>query len=164
MKKAILCGLLATATLVSAADYDMFVGGELSATQMKWSNIPDTDSELGFGIRGGFVTDDHRIYAVANMTNDLDTASIIAAADALTEPYKLAEWYSVGFFVGGHVGVNRTDKVTKTVNGLQYGGQLGAIGYFPGNVNAEIGYRYSAIDIKDIDALEAFYLAVNFKF
>jgi len=165
MKNVLFAGLLVTSTLAVAEDYKIFAGAEALTSELNF-NQGKSGYELGFGLRGGFLASDHRIYAIVNMHDKLDTYSLLAAADALSEPYKMADWYSISFFAGFHVGYNNTDKGTAAgaVGGAQYGVQGGIMGHFPGNFTAEVGTRFAGIDIKNIDYLTSYYAALNYKF
>lgn len=163
MKNAVIVGLLVASTCLVAQEYKPFVGLELNSGKVEWKTSGrDSGSETGYGLRAGYIANDHRIYLGIGQSN-ADKGTIRAAAvnlEGLTSPYKLSSWLDTRFFAGAHIGTTEySDKYD-----LAYGVQGGVIFGLPANLGLEIGGRYSFSRADNVDHGEAVYSALDYRF
>lgn len=163
MKNAVMAGLLVASTCLLAQEYKPFVGVELSSSKVEWKTSGrDSGSETGYGLRAGFMADDHRIYlGIGQANTDKDNVRVAAVnLEGLTSPYKLSNWLDTRFFAGAHIGTGEySDKYD-----LIYGAQGGVIFGLPVNLGLEIGGRYTFTQADNVDHGEAVYSALNYQF
>ncbi|WP_300363367.1 outer membrane beta-barrel protein [Hydrogenimonas sp.] len=154
----------------------------------------DTDSEVGWGLRGGVQNDDARIYASFHYVNfeddkkddtsyakyETDQYDLLLNLEAITEPFRFSDSIASFFFIGAHIGGVYVDYDAKyhsrnvdlekkdSEYGLASGAQAGAVMKISEKVELEAGYRYtwSTLDIQDVDLdhYDNLYIAFTYDF
>lgn len=168
--------------------------GSMESTYETRDEKYDTDSEIGWGLRGGVQNGDARIYASFHYVNfeddrkdstshakyETDQYDLLLNLEAMTEPFRFSDSIASFFFIGAHLGgvyvdydaEYRSRDVDLQKKGSEYGlasgAQAGAVMKISEKAALEAGYRYtwSTLDIQDIDLdhYDNLYIAFTYDF
>ena len=177
--------------------YHPLAGVEVASTESTYETKDetfDTDSETGWGLRGGVQNGDTRIYASLHYVNfeedkkesashakyETDQYDLLLNLEAMTDPFRFSDSIASFFFIGAHIGGVYVDydaeyrsrsvdlKKKDSEYGLASGAQAGAVMKINEKVELEAGYRYtwSSLDIQDVDLdhYDSLYVAFTYDF
>ena len=66
-------------------------------------------------------------------------------------------------YFGGHLGwMKYTDNFSLNDNGMVYGGEVGLAWNLHNEVDFDLGYRYSLVNIKEVDSIDSIVFAMNY--
>ena len=65
-------------------------------------------------------------------------------------------------YIGGHVGWIKHTANNLTDNGLLYGGEVGLVWNVLKEVDFDLGYRYSATDLDNLNSIDAITMGINY--
>jgi hypothetical protein len=158
MKNIVLAGLLMASTSVMASEYSIFVGAEGVSLKSEADSGAESDYENGFGLRGGVIGENSRVFVSYQNVDEVDFVSV--SLEGMSDPYEWFSWLSTRAFLGFHGGMTSFDDNTNEL----YGAQAGMMMTIPLDISFEAGYRYSLSEIDGIDNFKGFYGAANFQF
>ncbi|WP_456381739.1 outer membrane beta-barrel protein [Hydrogenimonas sp.] len=197
MKIFLIAGIVVGTATAEERSYFPMIGVEFGAAKSSYDTDRmgyDTDTETGWGVRGGLQDDSSRIYASFHYVGFDETGKsdsfytkfksdqydLVLNMEAKSDSFRLYNSIASFFFVGAHIGGvyvdydteyrndDQSDKKSDSGYGLASGAQAGAAIKINDRAEIEAGYRYtwSTLDIDDVelDHTDNFYFAFTYDF
>ncbi len=166
--------LVSLATLTLSHASDAFSSERILGIEVGYSSVKSPDeiglieskSNVELGVRIGAQNEEWRTTIKANLlkTQGRDYQKVMLDFDRFVWA-SLYKTDSIIFkpYLGAHVGWLRyTDEHIPSDNGLAYGGQMGLAFNVLNEVDFDIAYRYTAVNIDEVDDIDSFVFGVNY--
>lgn len=130
------------------------------------NSIQKSNKDLELGFRLGAQNEDWRTTFVGNISRSGDDQKYQKAMITFDRFVwqSLYEKDNIVFkpYIGGHVGWIKHTANNLTDNGLLYGGEVGLVWNVLKEVDFDLGYRYSATDLDNLNSIDAITMGINY--